>query len=141
MTSVLSVQLKTELNPRTLLLGLRICPKLCLCTCVREILSHWICPALTGLAPDLLGDRNGTGKEVAKCWRDLGQFRLCQFSNTTPHLEAAPSPLAGWEGFVPFPPCVCVCFCATVCIFLPAFIKAVPWSVYLQSARKMGNVL
>ncbi len=33
------------------------------------------------------------------------------------HDASSPSPLAGWEGFVPFPPCVC--FCATVCIFLP----------------------
>lgn len=139
MTSVLSVQLKTELNPRTLLLGLRICPKLCLCTCVREILSHWICPALTGLAPDLLGDRNGTGKEVAKCWRDLGQFRL---SFPTRRLVCRPLHLRwlGGKALFHFLP-VCVCFCATVCIFLPAFIKAVPWSVYLQSARKMGNVL
>lgn len=81
---------------------------------MRKTLSHWICPALTGWAPDLLWDRNSTGEEVVKCWRDLGQFRLCQPSNSTPHPEAAPTPLAGWVGRL--------CPISSRCVFLYSFL-------------------
>lgn len=88
--------------------------------CVRDAFSLDLsCADRLGPRSALRQDRRW--EEIAKCWRDLGQFVVCQPSNTTPHLENAPTPLAWWESFVLFPPCVCVCVFVGLCAysFLP----------------------
>lgn len=93
---------------------------------------------LTDRTPDLVCDRSNAGKELLNAEEISANSDSVSLPNDTSSGDCANS--TDWVGrlcfhFLP----MCVFLRGSVYIFLPAFIKTVPWSVYLQSTRKMDS--